>query len=209
MRLDLFFFGVHPSIWLQRLVRPWLTDLMAVAYASYYFIPFTLIVMLYRKNDEGFLHTIVTLLLGYYLSYVGYLIVPAIGPRYTLSHLYSIPLRGAVAEGIIGFIDALEGNKWNCFPSGHVQITLLSLWFAYIYTQSVFWVYLPVVAALILSTIYLRYHYVADVVAGIAFAVVTVVMGGAFLAWWRPVRVSDRSGRSYIPSPPWPLRPSA
>jgi membrane-associated phospholipid phosphatase len=210
MRIDLFLFGVHPTLWMERFLVPWLIDICAVAYASYYFIPVVLIVILYFwGKEEEFTLTICTLLLGYYLSYAGYIAMPTIGPRYTMHALYSAPLHGgSIAESLITTLNALEGNKWNCFPSGHTQMTVISLWFAFAYKRPLFWIYLPICTALIFSTVYLRYHYVIDLAAGVAFAGITLFLGSTIVAWWT-TGVLDRSGRSYISSPPRPLTPSA
>jgi membrane-associated phospholipid phosphatase len=210
MRIDLALFGVHPTIWLERFFVPWLTDLLALAYAAYYFIPVVLIVILYfRGKEEEFSMTICTLLLGYYLSFVGYITMPTIGPRFTLASLYNIPLQGdVVTESLIHIINAIEGNKMDCFPSGHTQMALISLWFAFKYKRPLFWIYLPIGIALIFSTVYLRYHYVIDVAAGFAFAGTTLLLGPRLWAWW-VTGATDRSGRSYISSPPRPLSPSA
>jgi hypothetical protein len=63
-------------------------------------------------------------------------------------------------------------------------------------------------AAVIFSTVYLRFHYMIDIAAGVAFAGITLLLGSAIRAWW-VTGVLDRSGRSYISSPPRPLAPSA
>jgi membrane-associated phospholipid phosphatase len=42
---------------------------------------------------------------------------------------------------------------------------------------------LPAVTGLILSTVYLRYHYVVDVLAGIALTVLTVYLAPPLYAW--------------------------
>jgi hypothetical protein len=49
---------------------------------------------------------------------------------------------------------------------------------------------------------------VIDVAAGFAFAGITLLLGPRLWAWW-VTGVTDRSGRSYISSPPRPLSPSA
>jgi membrane-associated phospholipid phosphatase len=64
----------------------------------------------------------------------------------------------------------------DCFPSGHTEIPLLTLWLARRYRRKLFLVYLPITAAMIFSTVYLRFHYVVDVLAGAALA------GGIILA---------------------------
>ncbi|MCJ7664861.1 MAG: phosphatase PAP2 family protein [Desulfobacterales bacterium] len=210
MKIDLSLFGVQPTLWLERFLVPWLIDVLAVAYTLYYFIPVVLIVILYFwGTEEEFSLTICTLLLGYYLCYAGYIAMPSIGPRYTLQSLYNVPLHGGViAASLINTLNALEGNKWNCFPSGHTQITLISLWFAFAYRRPLFWIYLPICTAIIFSTVYLRYHYVIDIAAGVAFAGITLFLGSVIRAWWT-TGVLDRSGRSYISPPPRPLAPSA
>ena len=212
VRIDLAVFGVHPTIWLERFFVPWLADFLALVYASYYFIPVVLIVILYVwGKEEEFSVTICTLLLGYYLSFVGYITMPTIGPRFTLASLQHIPLPlqgGGIAGSIIHILNAIEGTKMDCFPSGHTQMTLISLWFAFAYRRPLFWIYLPLGIALIFSTVYLRYHYVIDVAAGFAFAGIALQLGPRLWAWW-VTGVTDRSGRSYISFPPRPLSPSA
>jgi membrane-associated phospholipid phosphatase len=210
MKIDLALFGVHPTIWLERFFVPWLADILALAYAAYYFIPVVLIFILYFwGKEEEFSMTICTLLLGYYLSFVGYVTMPTIGPRFTLASLYNVPLQGGVmSESLINILNAIEGTKMDCFPSGHTQMTLISLWFAFVYRRPLFWIYLPLSIVLIFSTVYLRYHYVIDVAAGFAFAGITLLLGPRLWAWW-VTGVTDRSGRSYISSPPRPLSPSA
>ncbi len=77
-------------------------------------------------------------------------------------------------------LDGLEHNKTDAFPSGHTAVALVSLFYAGKFRERVlFGILVPCVAALIVSTVYLRYHYVIDVIAGIALAAVTI-----FIAPW-------------------------
>lgn len=210
IRIDLALFGVHPTVWLERISRPWLTELLSSVYASYYFVPVTLITILYFWGEEReFSLTIFTLLLGYYISFLGYIAIPSIGPRFTLASVQEVPLRGgSIAEFVMHTLDLLERNKWDCFPSGHTQMVLISLWFAFKYKRVLYWTYLPIVITLIFATVYLRYHYVVDIVAGFAFAGGTLLVGPAIWRWWVREK-TDRFGRSCISSPPRPLSPSA
>jgi len=61
---------------------------------------------------------------------------------------------------------------------------VLSLVLAWRYARPAFWVLLPIVAVLVLSTMALRYHYVVDVLAGLA---------GVPLALWLGNRVMGRA----------------
>jgi len=186
IKIDLVLFGAYPTVWLERFLIPWVADILALAYSSYYFIPLVLILILYFWGKaEEFSLTISTLLLGYYISYVGYIIMPAIGPRFTLASLQQVPLQGgAIFNSVVNTLNALEGNQRDCFPSGHTQVALISLWFALKYKRPLFWIYLPICMALIFSTVYLRYHYVIDLAAGFVFAGITLLIGPRLLGWW-------------------------
>jgi membrane-associated phospholipid phosphatase len=195
IRIDLLMFGVHPTVWVERWILPWLTDGMSLAYVSYYFIPLTLVVMLYVKGRAGdFSLSVCVLTFGYYVSFIGYILFPAIGPRFTLTHLQTVPLEGSLLTDVVrDVLNALEHNKRDCMPSGHTQIVLIALYLAYRYEKVLFYVFLPITCGLILSTVYLRYHYVVDLFAGAAMAVGCVVIGPRLDAWW------SRSREPFLP----------
>ena len=172
-------FGVHPTVWMERWISPTLSALLQFAYISYYFIPLSLGIVLIAKGRFGaFEEVLFGILLCFYLSYVGYLLVPAIGPRFTLSHLQSGDLQlYPVIETIQEALNALEKNKTDAFPSGHTAVSLMCLYFAWKEREKkLFAVFIPVVTGLLISTVYLRYHYVIDVIAGIALTGLTIAL---------------------------------
>ena len=186
IQIDLFVFGVHPTVWMEQWIVPWLTDVMSLAYISYYFLPVILVVTLYLKGRmEDFNRSVFILAFGYYISFIGYILFPAIGPRYTLTHLQSVPLEGSfLTDFVRDGLNAIEHNKRDCMPSGHTQIALMVLCLAHRYERFLFYLLFPIVCGLILSTIYLRYHYVIDLFVGATFAVGSVTIGPRLYRWW-------------------------
>lgn len=182
IRMDYLLLGLYPTVELEKIMSPFLTDLLQLSYTSYYLIPFALATVLYRKNkDEEFDRTLFFVMLCFYLSYLGYLLFPALGPRYTMAHLQTRDLEGWIAAGHIqGALNTLEGIKRDAFPSGHTGIALTVLYLAYRYERLLFFVLLPVVAALVFSTVYCRYHYVVDVLGGFALTLITIIIGEVF-----------------------------
>jgi membrane-associated phospholipid phosphatase len=177
--IDLALFGVHPTVWLERFSNPLLTSLLQIAYISYYFIPVSLAVVLIARGKFGeFDEILFGILLCFYLSYIGYLLVPAIGPRYTLNHLQTAGLHVyPFIENIQSALNALEKNKTDAFPSGHTAVSLMTLYYAWKEREkALFAGLIPLVTALIISTVYLRYHYVIDVIAGIALTGLTITL---------------------------------
>lgn len=61
---------------------------------------------------------------------------------------------------------------WDCFPSMHTCCTMLMGWIAFRHVRKLFWWLLPMIVSMPLACVYLRYHYVVDVLAGLALAVV-------------------------------------
>jgi membrane-associated phospholipid phosphatase len=187
IQIDFFMFGVHPTLWMEQWIVPWFTDIMSLAYLSYYFIPVVFAVVLYLKGRMvEFERSIFVLAFGYYISFIGYLLFPAIGPRYAMAHLYSIPLEGSfITDFVRDTLNALEHNKRDVMPSGHTQIVLMVLFLAHRYEKVLFSVFLPIICGLILSTVYLRYHYIIDLMVGMALAIGCVIIGPTLYRWWK------------------------
>lgn len=186
IQIDDSIFGVHPTLWMEQWIVPWFTDIMSLAYISYYFIPVVFIVVLYLKNQLTEFHqSVFVLAFGYYISFIGYILFPAIGPRFTLTQLYSVPLEGSfITDFVRDTLNFLEHNKRDCMPSGHTQMVLIVLFLAHRYERFLFYLFLPIICALILSTIYLRYHYVIDLFVGTAFALGCMIGGPRLYRWW-------------------------
>ncbi len=171
--------GVHPTVWIERFTSRPVTEILQLTYSSYYLLPIILGIVLWRNRSfETFHFWVFIVVLGFYLSYVGYIAVPAIGPRFlpSIVEAQTIPLTGVwLFQPVRGMLDRAEGITRDCFPSGHTEITLLVLIYARSFHRKVFWWLLPLGIGVIMSTVYLRYHYVVDVVAG-ALVTIAIVM---------------------------------
>ena len=178
IRIDQLLLGIHATVWIEKFHHPWLTEMMQLSYLGFYFMGFMVAVPLYlRDNINEFDRLAFNILLTFYLSYLGYLIFPALGPRFFLAHLQNFPLSGSEIHSTVSHaLNDLENIQWDAFPSGHVAITLIFSRFLFIYLRKYFYLTLPVVILLVISTVYLRYHYVIDIFAGfILYGLVTVI----------------------------------
>jgi membrane-associated phospholipid phosphatase len=193
--------GADPSLWLERISTPWLTDLLQVAYLVYYVLPIVLLGALYcrpprfaresgpvrEQYGRAFDLCVVALLLSHYFAFTGYMAIPALGPRFALAPTYRTELTGLlVAEPIRHFLDALEGIKRDAFPSGHVSAALISVHYMFRFTPRLAWCALPAVSLMIFAILYLRYHYAADILAGGMLAVLCVLLAPRLLRHEHP-----------------------
>jgi membrane-associated phospholipid phosphatase len=169
IRWDLWLFGGDPSIYLQRFHFAPLTEILQYIYASFYFIPLSLAVILaVKKKHRTYDYYVFMTCYGFFLSYLGYILVPAIGPRFTLRAVYTTELHGVwLYPYLADLINFLESINRDCFPSGHTMMTLVTLHAAWRFERKAFWILLPFGSGLVVATVYLRYHYGVDVLAGI------------------------------------------
>lgn len=168
LKIDKIFFGTHPTIFLEKIIFSPLTDFLTICYVFYFFYPLILGLIFYlRKEFSNFRKYISTVILCFYLGFVGFVLFPAVGPRYTLQDQYTKPLEGCeFTSNLRDVLDKLEKTKKDCFPSLHNAITLLVFLFFYRYQKKLTLFFLPLVLGIFLATIYLRYHYFADILAG-------------------------------------------
>lgn len=191
---DRWLFGADPTVALERFAMPLLSDVLTVCYALYYFHPIILGGLLFaddqRKGLSGAARTLpryaFVMLLVFYVSYAGYFLLPAIGPRFTVTHAGPLP-RGTVARVIDHTLDQLEKNKRDCFPSGHTMVVVAVLMEGARRSRRTFLAFLPFAIGLVIATVYGRYHYVADVLAGALLALVTVPIGRFLVGGDSPV----------------------
>jgi len=185
IKLDYLIFNGYPTVMMESITAPLLTDILQAAYSTYYVLPVALGIALKIRGDEkAFDQSLFLIMLCFYLSYVGYMLMPAIGPRFTMNHLHEKALEGLfIAEPLQKLLNGLEGTKRDAFPSGHTAITLTVVYLAWRYEKRLFAVFLPVAIALIVSTVYCRYHYVVDVIGGVALTLLTILLGEKYYGY--------------------------
>lgn len=178
--IDFAVFGVHPTLWLQRFTHPVLTDLLYLAYATFFLFPLVVGVALWRRSPALARRFIFLISLTFFISYVGYVLLPAQGPRAVLAGVYTVNLQATpIARTIATTLNDLERNRVDVFPSGHTMITVVCLLVARRHARRLFCFLLPVGTLLVIATVYCRYHYVIDVIVGLALALPTPALGAA------------------------------
>ncbi len=171
--------GVYPSVWLERFASPPVTEIMKFFYNSYYWLGPLLGISLYYKQELiAFRRTVFSIVTAFFISYIGFVLFPVEGPRYVLSGLYKGPLDGYLVTALQDFIMEVGDIHGGCMPSSHVAVALVVLLLAWVYRKRMAVWMTPFVTMLAISTVYNRYHYVSDVVAGIAVGLFAFWLGG-------------------------------
>jgi hypothetical protein len=170
--------GVTPAEALAVLHWPWLTDAMVLAYLFFFYY---LIVGpgWYCVHDlPRFRACFAGLFTTYALGFLGYTLLPAGGPHLSMTSLP--PLEGGwLTQTMLPVIDR-GSNGVDVFPSIHCAASLYLLAFDFRHYRRRFWRLLLPCVALWISTVYLRYHYVVDLLGGTAIAAVGQITSGLY-----------------------------
>jgi membrane-associated phospholipid phosphatase len=185
IKMDQFLFGVQPCVWAERFISPPLTFFFSLCYDMYIvFAPIVAVVLYLQKRHREFRFTLVSVILCFYLGYFGYILFPAAPPRFTLLPQFTQTLSGVILDASMKLINVIPSTSRCAFPSLHCAITVLSLFFAWKYVRWLFWVLLPFGVGLILGTVYLRHHYVVDLLAGLVLSVIAFRLGPRMEEFW-------------------------
>jgi len=172
--------------WRGALGRPaTFTDVTYLAYVSYYFLPITVAAVARWRGPEAFERTAFALLLGFYLTFLGYILLPASGPRLPAEAEARLLGGGTVSDAARGFLHAAESTTLDAFPSGHMTIAVIAGAFGSCLlgrrAAAAVWAW---AAAIVFATVYISVHYAVDLLAGLLLA------GTVLATCPRPVRSS-------------------
>ena len=140
-----------------------------------------------RKNYHAFRETLVSVILTFYIGYIGYVFFPAVGPKFTMAHLFETSLSGSYITDRLSFLmdyEISEYTRRDCFPSLHNGVIFLILLFAFKHQKTYAFIFLPFAIALFISTLYLRYHYFIDMIAGFILATAMFYLGPIINNYW-------------------------
>jgi len=181
---DLSLFGFEPTIWAERFAHPVLTDYFTLCYWLFYVLGPMLGLFLYlRRDHRAFRYTMVTLVLCLFLGYIGYVAWPASAPRLFMPGAYTVPLHGLPLLDLTRTATVVVPlTAYGAFPSLHCAVALLAVLLAWRYQRWFFWVQVPFATGLVVGTVYLRHHWVVDILAGFVLT---------FVAYWAGPRVED------------------
>jgi len=192
MAMDQRLFGFQASVALQRIVSPALTSWMQFAYIFHLFnIPIVACFIYMRRPRARFREMMCGLLVVSFLGLLGYVLVPAIGPMYTLRSQYTVALTTPLAafNRQMEFMDFARIRR-DVFPSLHVGISFVVWLYAWRNSKRLFWILSPIILSLWLSTVYLRYHYLIDCVAGFVLAPLSYALANWLFARFGTLHVS-------------------
>ena len=165
--LDQNIFKFQPSIEFSKHFNSlFFSELFYFGYFCYYLLPLVVLGILYKflpQKIEEFGFILISSFLLYYFIFI---IIPAEGPQF----YFTFPDNHIEAQGIFGnAIKLIQKNgeaPTAAFPSSHVGISWIVIFWLYQNFRKSVKYFLPFVILLMFSTVYIKAHYFVDVVAG-------------------------------------------
>ena len=199
--IDSFMLGNQPSFLLQPYIRPWLTDFLYAVYFSHVILfPGVALFFYLKKEEQAFRRLMMGFLTIMLLGITSYLFIPAVGPETFFADQYTTDLRGQVLSKSVDYIISMGRVGNDCFPSLHVGIPLLISFYLRDYRRKCFIPMLIYVAFMCVATIYLRYHYLIDVIAAFAFAPAAYWLNDFVLRHWPGEQILKPAGSTVLPA---------
>jgi membrane-associated phospholipid phosphatase len=185
MDAEQYIFGVQPTLWLEHITTPALTEWMMFAYVIYVpMYPVLCGIIYYLRGEVAMEDYFFTLGFTNILCDIGFILFPVAGPIATIGALYTVPLKGYV---FTFFGELMRSNLHyvgGTIPSPHCAAATIMWIMAYRYHRPSFYILTPVVVSLYLSTFYLRYHFVTDAVVGIIVAFIALLIVPFLIKAW-------------------------
>lgn len=205
VRLEERIFGTQPSLAFMQSLPAWpISELFYASYFSYYIMIAGVGLALFLRDRRQFFHYVSVVSFVFYVCYLIYIFTPVMGPRvfervidgYELPARFqpggSLEIPAAIQAGlffrIMAWIYGTFEAPGAAFPSSHVAVALTTVYFSFRYLRPIRFVHLVVAVLLCLSTVYCRYHFVVDVVAGALTAAILVPLGNwCFSGFHKPI----------------------
>jgi membrane-associated phospholipid phosphatase len=190
-KIDAWMLGDQASFLLEPYMRPRVTDFLYLVYFSHVvFFPSAALYFYIKKENAAFRRMMMGFLTIMLLGITSYIVVPAEGPETFFADQYKRDLIGQKLIVSADYIFRTGHVGYDCFPSLHVGIPLLLSLYLRKYFRKLFIPALIYVALMCCATIYLRYHYLIDVLASFVYAPVAYWLNDFLLARWPGEKIS-------------------
>jgi len=163
--------GCQPSMTFSKFMnQEWFNELMNMCYFSYYVLINLVCFVLYFRKPHEAEKGIFIVIFSFYLYYIIFAILPVIGPQFyiqdTATEIIPRHFFGNIMHAIITNYEQPTG----AFPSSHVGIAVILSYLTFLHFKKLFYITLPFVMGICFATVYIKAHYLVDVIGGLISA---------------------------------------
>jgi membrane-associated phospholipid phosphatase len=193
-------FGCQPGVlFMDKLPYLWVSEIFYASYFSYYIMIGGVGIALFARDRRQFFHYVSVVSFLFYVCYLIYDVVPVIGPRvffreiagydlpaavqqFATTDVYPAAIKAGVFHQLMAWIYRVFELPGAALPSSHVAVAICTVYFSFRYLRGIRHLHLVMAILLCGATVYCRYHYVVDVLAGSVTAALLIPLGN-WLYW--------------------------
>ena len=193
-KLDFALFGFQPSlIFSERASSLLFSELMYFGYFSFYILIIIFVVVFYFFKNDEFIKTVFYFSASFYLFYLFFAFFPSAGPQFYYPSPENVLPKAFIFDKIMHFIQYIGEQPTGAFPSSHVGISIIYLMLVRKASVTIYWISIPIVFLLILATVYIKAHFVVDVIGGVLFAPIFLFLSKRI--YWS---ISEKSLKGFL-----------
>jgi hypothetical protein len=190
LAFDLRVFGFEPSVSWDQYVNPHTTEWFAFFYFGYFFllIAHVIPIMLVAKSRFRIAHFAVGIFILFCAGHLLYMVVPGWGPYHHLAGQFEHPLEGGLFWRLVKATVEAGGSQKDIFPSLHTATPTYFAIYSFIHRRAFpfrfTWPFMAFVATQIIgATMFLRWHYLIDIFAGLTLATTAALLSHRIVTW--------------------------
>ncbi len=190
LTFDMKWFGYEPAIAWDKFVNPTTTEWFSFFYFGYFWLLCLHVLPIMFNTGSRFrlAHFALGAALIICPAHILYLMVPGFGPYHHLQGQFAHELEGGVFLRLVKATVEAGGSQKDIFPSLHTAIPTFFATFSFIHRRSFPWRYWwPVMAftasQIVIATMFLRWHYLIDIIAGLTLSISAVVISHRVTRW--------------------------
>jgi hypothetical protein len=187
---DLRVFGVEPSVAWDKFVNPTTVEWFSFFYFGYFFILIAHVfpMMFNGQSRTRIAHFTLGIVLVFSTGHLVYMLVPGWGPYRHLADTFQHPIEGGLFWRLVRAAVDGGGAQKDIFPSLHTAAPTYFAIFSFIHRRSLPYRYTwPFVAfaatQIIIATMFLRWHYLIDIFAGLTLATFAGIVSWKIVQW--------------------------
>jgi membrane-associated phospholipid phosphatase len=215
IKLEQKLFGCQPAVqFMEKLPYLGISEMFYFFYFSYYIMIGGVGLALFLRDRRQFLHYVSVVSFLFYICYLLYIALPIIGPPifFRQFHGYALPadiqrmasttvypeaVKTGVFFRLMAWVYRVFEAPGAALPSSHVAVALCTVYFSFRYLRPIRYLHLAAAILLCLSTIYCRYHYGLDVLAGVVTAAVVIPLGNWLYFKFEPRLEKEAEPKSF------------
>ena len=178
MHIEELLFGFQPSIeFSARFPYKWFSEIMFMGYTLYYFLTFFVCFAIFLFRRDKFKKVSFVIIFSFLLFYLIFIAFPAIGPQFHFAYPDNyVPVYGVFGK-FQSFLQSIGERPTAAFPSAHIGVGIILVYFTLVYLPRLLPAVSIVFVILCFATVYLKAHYLIDVLAGFIAGPIIGFMG--------------------------------